>query len=276
VLFAAPLPLFAYGANIRRQLNDSTPETLTSSASASAVDTPPPTVAFTLLSTNPTAYPLSDIVESPSTHPTIALEWTFTAGEEPTDIGSATAPPLPSVSSVVISDYPALDIVPPTDSPEVAQWVLEVQNSGITIPDIPPTIPGGCPTNPNVVTNTSVCWWTCGQCTRPSDITTCPDKWTWGLSYDDGPSPDTPRLLDYLSQENLKSTFFIVGSRAISRQDILQAEFMLGHQLSVHTWSHPSLTTLTNEQVIAELGWTAKIIKEVTGSVFHKLLVLRD
>jgi peptidoglycan/xylan/chitin deacetylase (PgdA/CDA1 family) len=43
---------------------------------------------------------------------------------------------------------------------------------------------------------------------------------------------------------------------------------MLGHQLSVHTWSHPSLTTLTNEQVIAELGWTAKIIKDVTGSVF--------
>jgi peptidoglycan/xylan/chitin deacetylase (PgdA/CDA1 family) len=264
VLFAAPLPLFAYGANIRRQLNDSTPETLTSAAS-SAVDTPPPTVSFSLLSTNPTAFPLSDIVESPSTHPTIALEWTFTAGEEPTDIVSATAPPLPSVSSVVISDYPALDIVPPTNSSEVAQWILEVQNSGITIPNIPPTVPGGCPTNPNVVTNTSVCWWTCGQCTRPSDITTCPDKWTWGLSYDDGPSPDTPRLLDYLSQQNLKSTFFIVGSRAISRQDILQAEFMLGHQLSVHTWSHPSLTTLTNEQVIAELGWTAKIIKEVTG-----------
>jgi peptidoglycan/xylan/chitin deacetylase (PgdA/CDA1 family) len=85
------------------------------------------------------------------------------------------------------------------------------------------------------------------------------------LSYDDGPSPDTPRLLDYLSSQNLKSTFFIVGSRAISRQDILQAEYMLGHQLSVHTWSHPSLTTLTNEQVIAELGWTAKIIKDVTG-----------
>jgi hypothetical protein len=98
VLFAAPLPLFAYGANIRRQLNDSTPETLTSAAS-SAVDTPPPTVSFSLLSTNPTAFPLSDIVESPSTHPTIALEWTFTAGEEPTDIVSATAPPLPSGKS---------------------------------------------------------------------------------------------------------------------------------------------------------------------------------
>lgn len=34
---------------------------------------------------------------------------------------------------------------------------------------------------------------------------------------------------------------------------------------SVHTWSHPYLTTLTNEQIVAELGWTAKAIKEVTG-----------
>jgi hypothetical protein len=40
---------------------------------------------------------------------------------------------------------------------------------------------------------------------------------------------------------------------------------MLGHQLSVHTWSHPALTTLTTNQIIAELGWTAKIIKDVTG-----------
>ncbi|CAG8776477.1 1336_t:CDS:2, partial [Acaulospora colombiana] len=71
-------------------------------------------------------------------------------------------------------------------------------------------------------------------CTRPSDITTCPDKNTWGLSYDDGPSPDTPRLLDYLASQNLHSTFFVVGSRALSRQDILQAEYMQGHQLSVH------------------------------------------
>jgi hypothetical protein len=63
----------------------------------------------------------------------------------------------------------------------------------------------------------------------------------------------------------LKSTFFIVGSRAISRPEILQAEYMAGHQLSVHTWSHPYLTTLTNDQVIAELGWTRLAIKQITG-----------
>lgn len=46
---------------------------------------------------------------------------------------------------------------------------------------------------------------------------------------------------------------------------MLQAEYMGGHQLSVHTWSHPTLTTLTNEQIIAELGWTREAIKQITG-----------
>ena len=40
---------------------------------------------------------------------------------------------------------------------------------------------------------------------------------------------------------------------------------MSGHQIAVHTWSHPYLTTLTNEQVIAELGWTKKVIKDILG-----------
>jgi Polysaccharide deacetylase len=75
---------------------------------------------------------------------------------------------------------------------------------------------------------------------------------TWGLSYDDGPSPystgeaklfffrlwnhrhtkDHSDLLNYLDANNLKTTFFIVGSRAISRPDILAAEYMSGHQVS--------------------------------------------
>lgn len=55
------------------------------------------------------------------------------------------------------------------------------------------------------------------------------------------------------------------SSQAISRPQILQAEYMAGHQLSVHTWSHPYLTTLSNEEVIAELGWTREAIRQITG-----------
>lgn len=85
------------------------------------------------------------------------------------------------------------------------------------------------------------------------------------LSYDDGPSPYTPKLLEYLEAHNLKSTFFVVGSRAISRPEMLAYEHMTGHQLSVHTWSHPALTTLSNEDIVLELGWTKKVIHDITG-----------
>ncbi|KAJ3527959.1 hypothetical protein NMY22_g9595 [Coprinellus aureogranulatus] len=37
------------------------------------------------------------------------------------------------------------------------------------------------------------------------------------------------------------------------------------HQIAVHTWSHTPLTTQTNDEIIAELGWSKKIIKDVLG-----------
>lgn len=170
-----------------------------------------------------------------------------------------------TVATILPSNYPALDKLPPTDSPEVQQWILEVNQSGIVIPDIPVTQPGGCAANAAAAADTSRCWWTCGGCVRPTDITTCPDKLTWGLTYDDGPAFYTPNLLQYLNQNALKTTFFVVGSRAISYPALLQEEYMAGHQLAAHTWSHPSMTTVSTEGLIAELGWSKKIIKDVTG-----------
>jgi len=64
---------------------------------------------------------------------------------------------------------------------------------------------------------------------------------------------------------NLKTTFFVVGSRALSFPALLQEEYMGQHQIAVHTWSHPALTTQSTESVIAELGWSKKIIKDVLG-----------
>ncbi|KIY47268.1 carbohydrate esterase family 4 protein [Fistulina hepatica ATCC 64428] len=219
--------------------------------------------AATLVSTNPTAVPLSDINGSAAVASTVPLDSTASPGATPTFLGGA--PALPDAAKLASSNYPALDKVPPTDTKEVQAWVKEVADSGVTIPSITTNVAGGCRANPSAAADTSRCWWTCGGCTRPTDVTTCPDKYTWGLTYDDGPSLYTPSLLNYLDQHQLKSTFFAVGSRAISYPKILQEEYMSQHQIAVHTWSHPSLTTLTNEQIIAELGWSRKIIKDVTG-----------
>jgi peptidoglycan/xylan/chitin deacetylase (PgdA/CDA1 family) len=124
---------------------------------------------------------------------------------------------------------------------------------------------GGCAANAAAAADASRCWWTCTGCTKDTDVTTCPDKLNWGLTFDDGPAPYTPNLLEYLDQQQLKATFFTVGSRCISNPAMLQTEYIGGHQIAVHTWSHFPLTTLTNDQIIAELGWTKKIIKDVIG-----------
>jgi len=163
------------------------------------------------------------------------------------------------------ANYPPLDRPPPTDSPEVQAWIQEVANTGITIPDIAPNVVGGCPANAAAAADSSRCWWTCGGCTRETDVTTCPNQYQWGLTYDDGPAAHTPDLLSYLSQSNLLATMYVVGSRVISFPTLVQEEYLRGHQIGVHTWSHYPLTTLTNEQIIAEFGWTKKVIYDVLG-----------
>lgn len=38
-----------------------------------------------------------------------------------------------------------------------------------------------------------------------------------------------------------------------------------GHTLCAHTWSHPQMTTQTNEQVVAQLYWAIRAIKDAVG-----------
>ncbi|KAI0927537.1 hypothetical protein AcV5_008050 [Taiwanofungus camphoratus] len=271
VFQAVTLPALVCAHGIHGARHHARQDASSASASGNGVlipdTTTPPTgtvsLTFSLASTNPTAVPLTYIASGVSTQPTIAISTTYAAGSKPTQIPNA--PPLPNALSVEPSNYPALDVTPPTDSPEVQQWIQEVQNSGVYIPDIPVTQPGGCAANPEAMANTSNCWWTCGGCVRSTDITDCPAKNTWGLTYDDGPSPYTPDLLAYFDEHDLHSTFFVIGSRAISRPAMVQDEYMAGHQVAVHTWSHPYMTTKTTEEVIAELGWTKKVLKDVTG-----------
>ncbi|CAG8852257.1 1914_t:CDS:2, partial [Racocetra persica] len=60
-------------------------------------------------------------------------------------------------------------------------------------------------------------------CSKPeTDITYCPKLKDWGLTYDDGPSANTPAILDHLKQNNQKATFFVIGSRVFQNPEILK------------------------------------------------------
>ncbi|KXN92396.1 Chitin deacetylase [Leucoagaricus sp. SymC.cos] len=205
--------------------------------------------------------PLASITMGIPTQPTPSVSTTYTQGATGPVSG---APGLPTPFVFQMSDWPAQDQVPDTNSPEVQEWMKELE--GFDIPDITPTTDGSCAGDVAAAAEAAQRgWWTCGGYTRDTDIVACPDKLTWGVSFDDGPGPYTQNLLDYLKAKDISATFFVVGSRVIERPKVLIEEYMAGHEVSVHTWSHRPLTSLTTEQVVAELGWTRKAIRNVIG-----------
>ena len=45
-------------------------------------------------------------------------------------------------------------------------------------------------------------------------------------------------LLKKLKDTDTKASFYVIGSRVIERPNILIEEYMSGHEIGVHTWSH--------------------------------------
>lgn len=94
----------------------------------------------------------------------------------------------------------------------------------------------------------------------------CPNANTWAVSYDGGPlAAFQTKVLSDLSSRNVTGTFFFTGSAILYNPQLLIDTYKAGHSIAFHTWSHPYLTTITNDQIVAELYWTMRIIKEVIG-----------
>ncbi|KAI8393562.1 uncharacterized protein BYT42DRAFT_551471 [Radiomyces spectabilis] len=129
------------------------------------------------------------------------------------------------------------------------------------------------------------CWWSDTNCIQPKvpylpqDVVYCPNVGDWGLNYDDGPmNPNhedgplnddkwaEPELYNFLAKNNnQKATLFYIGSNVVTFPAAARRALNDGHVLCVHTWSHPQMTTQSNEKVVAELYWTLRAIKEATG-----------
>ena len=74
------------------------------------------------------------------------------------------------------------------------------------------------------------------------------------MTFDDGPHPTlTPQLLDLLRDRNIKCTFFVVGKNARAYPHIIRRMVAEGHEVANHTWNHPSLTSLSDDQIRQEL-----------------------
>lgn len=60
------------------------------------------------------------------------------------------------------------------------------------------------------------------------------------LTFDDGPhAQDTPAILDILDAARVRATFFFVGERARRHPDLVRRAARAGHEIGVHSDTHP-------------------------------------
>jgi peptidoglycan/xylan/chitin deacetylase (PgdA/CDA1 family) len=91
---------------------------------------------------------------------------------------------------------------------------------------------------------------------------------TVALTFDDGPGPWTPKVLEVLHQKNVRATFFVVGKHAATQRQTLRIIVSAGNALENHTWSHrvPSRSTgWEAESLATELRRTRRELVAATG-----------
>ena len=92
-----------------------------------------------------------------------------------------------------------------------------------------------------------------------------PTKPMVALTFDDGPSKHTDRLLDTFAEHGGKGTFFVVGNILDNRAETLKRTAAEGHQIAGHSWDHRQLTKLTGNDLINQVMATRAKIYDITG-----------
>jgi peptidoglycan/xylan/chitin deacetylase (PgdA/CDA1 family) len=82
------------------------------------------------------------------------------------------------------------------------------------------------------------------------------------LTFDDGPGPYTPKVLEVLNHRNAKATFFFIGAQERSFHNATIAQIGRGHAVGDHTELHRRLTLLSAadqyDQLLVPTQWLMK------------------
>src|SRR5688500_2653951 len=91
-------------------------------------------------------------------------------------------------------------------------------------------------------------------------------KVVW-LTVDDGPSHETPALLDLLDRHGAKATFFLVADRAAAQPELTREILRRGHSIGNHSRSHPQawFWALGPRRMAAEIDQAQATLGDITG-----------
>jgi peptidoglycan-N-acetylglucosamine deacetylase len=82
------------------------------------------------------------------------------------------------------------------------------------------------------------------------------------LTFDDGPGPYTPKILEALNRRNAKATFFFIGAQESTFHNATIAQIKRGHAVGDHTELHHRLTLLSAadqyDQLLVPFQWLSK------------------
>ncbi|MEI7034940.1 bifunctional polysaccharide deacetylase/glycosyltransferase family 2 protein [Streptomyces pratensis] len=75
------------------------------------------------------------------------------------------------------------------------------------------------------------------------------------LTFDDGPDPVwTPKVLDKLKEHGAHGVFFVTGNMAARYPELVERMVAEGHEIGLHTFSHPDLSHQSTGRVDRELS----------------------
>ena len=86
------------------------------------------------------------------------------------------------------------------------------------------------------------------------------------LTFDDGPDERyTPQILDILQRYQVPAAFFIVGLNGDLNGTLLQRIVTEGHEIGNHTFTHPNLGVISQQQLSLEINATERLLESRLG-----------
>jgi peptidoglycan/xylan/chitin deacetylase (PgdA/CDA1 family) len=85
------------------------------------------------------------------------------------------------------------------------------------------------------------------------------------LTFDDGPSQYTERIVALLEAYDVRATFCVLGNRVKPQKNRVRAIAAQGSEVIGHSWDHKNLTHLSKKKIRWELKKTNDAIRSVTG-----------
>lgn len=86
------------------------------------------------------------------------------------------------------------------------------------------------------------------------------------LTFDDGPSENTAKILDILKEKNIKATFFVIGKEDEESKALYQRIVAEGHTLGMHSFSHKySIIYDSLDSFKEDVNHLRSYLAEITG-----------